>query len=439
MKKSFSIEKTVLTQYGLIISLIFTAGLLIYFTDDIYVHLAAFASLIMGAMTIVRFDISHPYFWYSFIFLLYSVSYPIMWIAGSTHDVFVYTKSLMLSQWIAISTLLIMVGPAKVEFERLKCKYRTAANVRQLMIFPIILIIFTLVRVSHGGYAHKNEIYNEGSMLIFIGFRAVLVLLILFAINASRSCLLYKSVDKKMAFIVFFVIFCLVYYSGERDLILRFFVICFFIYYILIKKRKLDKLLIVAGLVFLFLIPIMAEFKYYGLTRERNISESNIIMRLLNSEFQSASKNLQILLLDESVDGIFQGGTLISSITRTFKLDKVLNLEIETGGRWYQSRYFAEKRAGQGFSLVGDGYTNFGYAGIVIVFVFVGIFIRTIYKKSNKSVYHFSYYIVSIPVFMYSIRADLANILSPLIIQNLLIIILTYGISEILSRCNRRQ
>lgn len=434
MKKALMFKKTVLIQYCLLISLICFAGFLIHITDHVYVHLGAFGFLILGAMSIVSFDISHPYFWYSFVFMLYSVSYPIMWITGATHDIYVYTKSLMLSQWLALSTLLLVVGPARTDYEGLKYKSRSASNLRLIMLIPILAIIPTILKISQGGFTHKSEIYSEGSLLIFIGFRAVLVLLILFTINLTRACLLYGAINKKITVIVFILIFGVVYYSGERDLIIRPFVILSLVYFVLVKRRKLDLFLIFIGLFSVLLIPMLADFKYFGLTGERNVSERSVVMRLLNSEFQSASKNLQIVLLDESTKGIFQGATLISSVIRTFKMDKLLDLEIDTGIKWYNRTYFAPNRAGQGFTLVGEGYINFGYAGIVLVFVFVGILIKIIYRKSNQGVYHFSYYILSIPVFMYSIRADLANIISPLIVQNLLIMALACCSSKILDK-----
>ena len=110
---------------------------------------------------------------------------------------------------------------------------------------------------------------------------------------------------------------------------------------------------------------------------------------------------------------------------RTFK-------ELVNGVEWFNKTYFSENRAGQGFSLVAEGYINFGFLGIILVFVLVGLLIKFIYQRSSKNIYYFSFYVVSIPVFMYSIRADLTNILSPIIRQNLIVVILVLFITQII-------
>ena len=133
------------------------------------------------------------------------------------------------------------------------------------------------------------------------------------------------------------------------------------------------------------------------------------------------------LINNESLWDPFHGYTFWIGIIRGIE-PPFINF-IDFGAvRWFNETFFSADRAGQGFTLVGEGYINFGYFGIIILFIFVGLLIKFLYLKSNKNIYWFPIYLLSIPTFMYSIRADLANIISPLfsqIITTILIILLT--------------
>lgn len=426
-----SISRRSVFQYTALFIYIFASGLLLTSSNVVY-DIFAFCVLVFGAMSIVKFDVAHPFVWFSFVFMLYSISYPILYLNGILYDVYTYTDSLMFSQWLALVVFLFCIGPSQVDYSRLKDQKTTIISNRIFLIMVSIILFATILKISTGGYSHKHEIYAEGSLVVFIGFRAALIFLMLYAINLSVFAIKENKIDYKLTIFIFGVIFLMVFFSGERDLIIRALVILFFIYYIIVKKSKLTREIIILGAVSLSLIPILGQYKYFGLTGKKTSSGLNFFLSFLTSDFQSASKNLQILLLDESAKGKFKGATFITSFLRAFNLDKVLGIDAFSSGGWYNETYFEAGRAGQGFTLVGDGYVNFGYIGIIILFIFVGISVRFLYKQSNKGIYCFVFYILSIPVFMYAIRADLANILSPLIKQNLLTIILLRLILKVL-------
>jgi oligosaccharide repeat unit polymerase len=300
-------------------------------------------------------------------------------------------------------------------------------------------MLITIFEISTGNYLHKADIYNSGSIIVSIGFRAVLIFIILYALELTKYGLKHKKIDIKLTIFVFTFVFLLVFFSGERDLLIRFFVILSFVYYIIVKNSKISKEVVFLFIISLLSIPILARYKYFGLTGESTESNMNFFLSFLNSDFQSASKNLQILLLDESSNGVFEGLTFLSAFLRALELDKILNIDVISSNEWFNDRYFEVGRAGQGFSLVGDGYINFGYMGIIILFIFIALIVRLIYLNSNKGVYYFVFYIISIPVFMYSIRADLANVLSQLIQQNIFSLVLIYLIMSILYKTSRKK
>ena len=392
------------------------------FSNSPIFHIVGFGILVFGAMRIVRFDLAHPYVWYSFVFMMYSIGYPVLYIYGMTYDVYVYTKSLMFSQWLALVVFLLVLSPVKTDYSKLYGKKGKIISSKPIMILASIALVLTLFEISTGNYSHKSEIYAEGSATVSIGFRMVLVFLVLFAVNSTLYGLAKSKLDIKMTLYAVGMISLLVFFSGERDLIIRLLVILLFIYYVIVSKSKLTKEVVILGIISLAFLPFLTKYKYYGLTGQKSPANNNIILDFLTSDFVSASKNMQILLLDQSSKGRFRGITWLFSILRALNIDKLLNISLLSPLGWYNDTYFAVGRAGQGFTLVGDGYVNFGYIGVVILFAFVGLIAKILYSRSNKGVYSFALYITSIPVFMYSIRADLANLLSPLINHNLLVV-----------------
>ena len=431
--------KKILTQYIHLISFIIISGLLLFFSNSVLVDILAFVILVIGALVIVRFDVSHPYVWFSTIFMLYSISYPILFLSGFTYDVYTYTKSLIFSEWLALTTFLLIVTPSKVDYSHLNKNKKEVISSKILVYSVSIFVLITIFEVLSGGYSNKGEIYGGGSIIVFIGFRAALILLMVYAINLSIFALNRKKIDVKLSLYVFIVIFLLSFFSGERDLLIRFFVILSFVYYILVQNSKITKEVIWFGAIGLLSIPLLNIFKYYGLTGEIRSSQENFLIQFLTSDFMSASKNLQILLLDETSEGLFNGSSFLSAILRSLNLDKLPWFEITSSGQWFNEHYFGPNRAGQGFTLVGDGYVNFGYFGIVLLFIFIGLLIKLLYVNSNRGIHFFVYYILAIPVFMYTIRADLANILVPLVKQNLVFIILIIVLVKLLNNTQSKS
>jgi oligosaccharide repeat unit polymerase len=418
------LTKKDINAYLILLIYISISGLILLLSNNIFFDIFSMVFLVFGAMNIVKYDLAHPYVWYSFFFTLYSVAYPILYLTNNVYDINTYTKSLMFSQWLGLVIFLLVLTPKSTEYFRMKKLNFNLIPDKIFLILTSIVLFVTILKISRGSHLNKTDLYSEGSIIVNIGFRAVLVFLILFAINLSIYVIRRKKLDKKITIYAGVIIFFMVYFSGERDLLLRFILIIFYIYYIFIKNKKLSKEIIILGVVTLFLIPFLGAYKHYGITGEVTITNNNFLIDFLMSEFMAASKNMQILLLDESALGRFNGETFISGILNTFDIDKLLGLNIVSSVSWYNANYFNAGRSGQGFTIVGEGYINFGYIGIILVFIFIGVIVRYIYKNSNKGIYHFVFYILSIPIFIYSTRADLANILSPLLKQNLLSIII---------------
>ena len=64
---------------------------------------------------------------------------------------------------------------------------------------------------------------------------------------------------------------------------------------------------------------------------------------------------------------------------------------------------------------MGEGYSNFGIIGIVLVYAALALLTGFLYKYSQKNRYFMIVYIYMIPIIIYCTRADFANVLSPLL------------------------
>lgn len=200
---------------------------------------------------------------------------------------------------------------------------------------------------------------------------------------------------------------------------------------ILLYFKKINKRqILILGLVGIALIPISSIYKYYFLTGETmgelQIGDARFLFsEILRGEFESASRNLQVLISNKSVSRAVMGGqTIISDILRIFGYAPNSSIV------WFQNRFFSSEAAGQGFTLIGEGYINFGYFGVVLVYAITALILRIIYKNSNKNLFNLFVYFCSIPIFIYANRADLANIFTPLVRQVLTVFIVVYIFSS---------
>lgn len=397
---------------------ILVSGSFFVLSDNLIVHVVALGILVFGALSTVQWDLSHPYSWYSMVFFLYSIGYPIMYFNSITYDVYVMTESLMLCQWMALVTFLCVVSPRKIDYANLRTLGDRLVSSKPILVIAALMVFIAVLEVSTGGYSHKRDIYGSGSLVVSLGFRMALVFTTVFAHNLTTVGLAKISLPRSLTLFSFMTIGFLVLFSGERDLLYRLVVVFFFIYYVVFQNQKLNKRTVMLGTLGVFSLPLLNKYKYFGLTGVTRSTYNSFVLNFITSDFVSASKNLQIILLDESTRGQFGGLTWLSAFSRALKLDEILQFEALSPIKWYNQTYFAPNRSGQGFSLVAEGYVNFGYFGIFILFMFVGFLVRRIYHRSNKGSFHFLFYVLSVPVFMYSIRADLANIISPLLWQN---------------------
>jgi oligosaccharide repeat unit polymerase len=178
------------------------------------------------------------------------------------------------------------------------------------------------------------------------------------------------------------------------------------------------------------MVPVLSGLKNIALTGEINgtLDFTNIIIAIANTEFASASYNLQVLLTNSNQWEFFWGETLFWDLKRAI-IPSIIDRNLINPTIWFNQTFFPNiyiSGGGVGFSLVAEGYMNFGIVGVVIWFVILGIFVNYLYKRGAKSAIWLIIYILSMPILVFSTRADFSTILTQSIKQIALPILFLY-------------
>lgn len=409
------------------------AGLI--FTSSLLGDIVSFLILVIGAMVIVNFNIAHPYVWYSFFFSLYTLGYPILLLTGENNPIYNYgySKELIFIHWLALTSFLLIVTPRVVNIKGIRKHINNESFKHSKIVFWILTFLSLLyaLYLSQQGFNTKGDLSNSDSFLVFAGLRILLVYTLIAGVQLTKSAVNFNRSKRSLYYyllITFVTIFLVVFYSAERDLIFRYILIAFFVYYVFLYKRKHNfRLIIMAALLFLS-IPISRSIKFLGLRGETVSLDSNIFIEFINSEFHTQSRNVQLLLNQDMYRGFFEGRSFYSAIPSLFNISEFSAL------RWFDNTFYSHTSTGMGFSLVGDGYVNLGYLGVIFMFVILGVVIKISYQKSAKNIYFFMIYLMSIPLAIYIIRADLNNFISQFFKQVCLVVLIYWLVDEIMAR-----
>lgn len=378
----------------------------IYRTQNPIVHILAMWSIFIVAIFIVKFDLMHPYFWFSAIFSLYSTAYATLYVMGARN--YGYSYQNILFPVIALVVMLFVIGPQKRNTKKSDYKFAEFNLIDYKYIDWIVYALISLVLISSiillsRGYVGKADMQASNDLFYRFGVYFVRFLVFFVLIRVYNLSSLGKKYYKILIFsAVAVILFGLC--TGERDAYIRFFVaVLFFLFSInKIKKRHFIILLPICVALLVFSVG----FKYYfskGI-QDQYFTE-NILETVLNADFYASGQNLQYLLDREWTKGYFGMGTLFTEIFYPIlpggmkvNLDYWFNYEVHING-WH----------GYAFTLVGTGYVIAGLFGIICVFVLVGLLVKLLYRYSNNSIVSKTIYLYSITIVMISCRGTLSS------------------------------
>lgn len=380
------------------------------------VQIISFWAFMAAVVVIMKFDFVHPYIWYLGMQTLYYTAYPILYVLGYNRTIEYTPEPMFLASIMTLILVVLFPGEHKSGKLKKSIELDTPFLKKIIHIFSGVALL-TVVLIVINGYESKNEIYYGSAFGIFyrLVFFGALVYQNMGACLVSNTLAQDKRLDIKLILELGISVLLLTLFSGERDLIIRFLVVMIMIlkFFNIIKTKTF----IVLVLSFVVLIPLTKTVKYFFLTGELTGSLSlsslgDLLSDFLSGEFTSASRNLQILVNnEETVKGVMGGKTFLSDIVR------ITGYAPFSANSWYQSTFFPNETVGKGFTLIGEGYINFGYVGVVIVGIVIGCLVRFLYLNHTKNIFFLYIYFTSIPTFIYANRSDLANIFAPMVRQ----------------------
>lgn len=397
------------------------SGIVVFTTESASIQIACFLFQYIITVILMKVEFANPMIWYLGALTVYSIGYPLLYVLGI--DV---TKGLSLIPlrwcWIAYISFILSFDCSDtcvLPDSQNNYSWMNRGFFKVFIWISCVFVLSSIAMIRRAGYQNKGEIYSEGNIYINFAFSMIYIIQTLYVLQMQINYKLNNLIEnKKLMIFVGSVSMLLTMFSGERDILIRFLVITMFSLYInhSITKKGIAILLVLL----IILLPITGMLKYYFLSSQignvlRIDSIKSVISTLLVGEFESASKNLQILANDKyNSVGALGGITYISDITRIFGYAPFSALI------WFNSKYYLGSRVGHGFTIVGEGIINFGVVGIIFNFLIISALLSYLYKNRYKNVICSTIYIQMIPVMVYSTRADFANILAPLFRQILL-------------------
>jgi len=400
-------------EWKLLVAGCILSGLMVGFGGGPLTWTFAIGLLAGTAVVVVRADLLHPYTWYTPVFFLYSTSYPILvWLEIYREQGFLHQACLM--QWAALVTFVVVIGPARRPVVPPLKLLRTLAE-PSLPVFCITSVVAVIYFwYLHGsGFTSKYEILLSSSTLVRIGGPAFSVFTVAFAAILASG---FASRRNPYTAIAVTLVLSLagVLIAGERDMFLRVVVISVFLVHALYRRIKAWEFAFLF-LLGVFLVAVSAEVRNVMIVdRPGAFQFSDPADRILGGEFISAGRNLEELIEEMEREDLFWGETFWWDIKRTF-VPGFLGYSTITPGTWFNERRYPVLVAlggSHGFTIVGEGYMNFGLTGVVVWFILLSLMARYLYSLSGRSAFWFLAYVVSTTLFLYVIRQDFAHLFS---------------------------
>lgn len=387
--------------------------------------------VVLGCIS-ANFDISHPFVWFNVVFMLYSLSTPILNLQGAYYYYKGYSQwfnyhQMVIAQFLAVLVFSLAVTPKVVSFDLESYKRTETDPIYRgsyyLLIICIIVSLSHLIAVVQSGFVIKTELithYNPLYGLSFIwNILDVALITMLLQKRLQTGKLPWGFILIMTGYISFAVLI-----SGERGPLFRYLLILVILIHILFKKIKLRYFLL-AIFLGVYLSTILGAFKSFLLTDLRladmpgilNLEDSNILETMLMDEFRSASDNLGVALqmVPSSISYLYGRlvlNDLIRAIIPGFLFDRNTFYSTMT---WFNETFFSRAYStgmGMGFSLVAYSYVNFGYPGVAGLFLFLGWLTKKLYHKAGQSNIYLISYLGFIGVLITSIRGDMTYIVS---------------------------
>ncbi len=372
--------------------------------DDAIIHICVMWAFCIVAMASIKFELSHPFVWFSGGFTLYSTAYAMVYCMGLATNG--YNKENVLYPMIAMLVALTAMGDKSYKVKDIDLNAKFPYKFVDVCSWILTALLFACVAaLVLSGYGGKSEMKQANDPFYRIGVYCARYLTFFVLLKVCSSIKKKDRFKNGKLQILLFALPTLLFtlYTGERDAFIRFtVVIVFALFYLKIIKKRHFLILIP---LFVLVMILSVYFKYYFSSGIINTADRDggILYQFLKTDFISQGRNFQYLLNNPWTKGCRNYLLILTEMLYPFvpgglffNPDRWFNYEVHTG-----------TFKGYAFTLVGTGYIIDGLLGVIVVFVVVGLFVRTIYKRSTHGIYGLCAYIYTITTVVFSFRESL--------------------------------
>lgn len=410
------------------------------------IRVVSFAIVGLIAVWATRWDFAHPYTWFIPVFSLYSLSGPIATWAGLNPSLEDYAAHAVFLQYLALIAFIMGSLPASATESK---KWRPVqadkwSHYLKVGMWPVMIIAWVLsgapiIYVAITAPTTKMNLARDPSIFGKLQFSFSLLLLSLFSVLAAAlSRRRNVPIALWWAAGVWFGLGTVL--LQERDLILRFILTSLMIFQLYVRRIS-SRTIIAVGLVCIAVLGGLGAYRA-AVSSGADISVEGVLMHSLFGEFESASRNLMVLLRGFEAGLEYQWGrSFWKDILEQGTASSVFTERDhrQNASAWFNRTFYPSVYASggsKGFTLVGEAYRDFGVVGVAVLFFLLARSLDLLYRRRHLCIPSLVYSLIIAGV-LYSVRMDFACLLSYTIKQFLLPMLLVIALSAVVVEAAR--
>lgn len=382
------------------------------------------------------YGIMHPLSCFSIFYFLYSVSYPLYFIINNESNREIeLVIPICLSGYLAFALGVLTISRKKSTIPKIRLN---SAILESFTWCALLVCMLLIVYIIESGVSSKREFLDfvrakniDVAFSLFSIASVIYVLRLLLRLRVRQSFNFRRDILDRLGCAILIVFMVGFGVTGERDIVFRLLFLVFLVLFSTVYKYKFYYLLLAAAALVL-IMPFSQSAKAY-LISGSVAYEGYMRGDIYKTDFASAGRILYYVISND-ITG-YNGESILWDFKRYLS---VFFPNQHSTGVWFNDniRYIFGDHgtSGWGFSLVAEGYMNFGVFGPSILFFAIGLVSGFLYRLSMRHGFYYLFYLLYVPTIIYVIRADLANYLSLAFKVNVVIVLVIYGAAYIIGR-----
>lgn len=393
------------------------AGIITQMSNNELYHVLSIWIIVIITILVSKFDLLHPYFWFTSFFALYSTAYTIILIQGFQTNIG-YTSDNSLLTILALATIIVIIGPPKNSTTYIQSNktIEISSNdskinrdlLQKILIVLIVILIACVIVISQIGIQKKSELVSNRYFSFRLAtylVRYITLYVSLYIVSSTKNIKLGSIVIFSGISVLLFTLF-----TAERDGIFRFILVVVASLFATkrISRKTLPLVIGISGVA----VVILSYLKYFFVSGQvrTGFNDNGLIYNFLNSDFAAAGENMQVLLNNPWTNSYFNYSIILNDLLAPFTfVFKSFNV-----GSWFNDTFYYGSYS-RAFTLLGQGYVIGGYIGVILLFIVVSTIVKVLYKRSGINFYWLTTYIYMIATVASSFRGNLSSIIETLI------------------------